>query len=41
MADLYINPNLYTTRPDPEGRLGKEMRIYDLLERLEIPFIRV
>jgi Ala-tRNA(Pro) deacylase len=41
MADLYIDPNLYTTRPEPEGRLPKEMRVYDLLESLNIPYIRV
>ncbi len=32
---------LYTTRPAPEGRLPKEMRCYDVLERLSIPFVRL
>jgi Ala-tRNA(Pro) deacylase len=41
MADLYIDPNFYTTRPMSEGRLEKEMRVYDLLEELAIPYIRV
>ncbi len=41
MAALIIDPNLYTTRPDSSGRLEKEMRVYDLLEQLDIPFIRV
>ncbi len=41
MADLFIDPNLYTTRPASAGRLEKEMRVYDLLEQLNIPFIRV
>lgn len=41
MSEIYIDPNLYTTRPDPEGRLPKEMAVYDLLEQLQIPFVRV
>ncbi|QHQ59859.1 prolyl-tRNA synthetase associated domain-containing protein [Anaerocolumna sedimenticola] len=41
MAGLSIDPNLYTTRPDSEGRLEKETRVYDMLEKLEIPYIRV
>ncbi|MCI8376453.1 MAG: prolyl-tRNA synthetase associated domain-containing protein [Lachnospiraceae bacterium] len=41
MSEIYIDPNLYTTRPDPAGRLPKEMAVYDLLERLEIPYVRV
>jgi Ala-tRNA(Pro) deacylase len=41
MAELYIDPNFYTTRPDTDGRLDKEIKVYDLLEKLEIPFIRL
>ena len=41
MSHLYIDPNLYTTRPASEERLDKEMKVYDLLERLEIPFERL
>ena len=41
MSELKIDRHLYTTRPDPEGRLPKEMAVYDLLERMDIPFIRV
>lgn len=41
MADIHIDPELYTTRPDSAGREDKEMRVYDLLETLEIPFIRI
>lgn len=41
MSELYIDPNLYTVRPDPAGRLPKEMAVYDLLEELQIPFVRV
>lgn len=40
MSEIHIDTHLYTTRPDPEGRLPREMAVYDLLERLEIPFIR-
>ena len=32
---------LETGRPDAAGRLGKEMAVYDLLEKLEIPYVRV
>ena len=41
MSEFYIDKHLYSTRPEAEGRLPKEMAVYDLLERLEIPFIRV
>ena len=29
------------TKPSPNGRLLKEMAVYDLLEQLEIPYLRV
>lgn len=29
------------THPSPEGRLAKEMAVYDLLEELHIPYVRV
>lgn len=41
MSDFYIDPVMYTTRPDKNGRLDKEMRVYDLFEKLTIPFIRL
>ncbi|MDF2589086.1 MAG: hypothetical protein K0S41_2927, partial [Anaerocolumna sp.] len=41
MDKLYIDPTFYTTRPDSNGRLIKEMVVYDLLETLDIPFIRI
>lgn len=41
MSHLYIDPTLYTTRPNSVGRLEKEMRVYDLLEQLEISFERL
>ena len=41
MSEIHIDKHLYTTRPEPEGRLPREMAVYDLLERLDIPFVRV
>lgn len=41
MRELYIDKHLYTTRPSARGRLPKEMAVYDLLETLQIPFVRV
>ncbi|MCH5255676.1 MAG: prolyl-tRNA synthetase associated domain-containing protein [Lachnospiraceae bacterium] len=35
----YLTP--VTTRPSPEGRLEKEMAVYDLLEQLDIPYERL
>lgn len=37
---MYVDPTLYTTRPEDE-RLPKEMAVYDLLEELQIPYLRV
>lgn len=37
---MYVDQNLYTTRPEDE-RLPKEMAVYDLLEELQIPYLRV
>lgn len=41
MTDLYIDPTFYTAKPDSSGRLKKEMRVYDFLDSLKIPYIRV
>lgn len=41
MEHLYIDTNIYTTRPDSVGRLEKEMRVYDLLENLDISYERL
>ena len=41
MSELHIDRHLYTARPEPEGRLPREMAVYDLLESLDIPFVRV
>lgn len=38
---IQIDPTIYTERPDPISRLEKENRSYDLLEKLQIPFIRI
>ena len=32
---------LYTAAPSPEGRLPKEMAVYELLDKLQIPYVRV
>ena len=38
----YIDPTIYQGRPaDETGRLPKEIRTYDLLDRLQIPFLRI
>lgn len=37
---MYIDPNRYTTRP-AGGRIPQELAIYDRLEELEIPYVRV
>lgn len=39
--EITIDRTIYTERPDPATRLDKENRSYDLLEKLDIPFIRV
>ena len=39
-----MNPmdcTLYTTAPPSEGRLPKEMAVYELLDKLQIPYVRV
>ena len=42
MSSIYIDPQVYTGRPaSTEGRLEKEIAVYDLLDRLQIPFTRV
>lgn len=37
---MYIDPTVYTSRPENE-RLAKEMRCYDLLEKLGVKYNRV
>jgi Ala-tRNA(Pro) deacylase len=38
---IQIDWTIYKERPDPAGRLAKEIRTYDVLDQLEIPFLRV
>lgn len=38
---MFIDQTLYDTAPASDGRLAKEMRVYDLLQKLQITFIRV
>ena len=37
---MYIDPNRYTTRPT-DDRIPQELAIYDKLEELSIPYVRV
>ena len=37
---MYIDPNRYTTRPTDQ-RIPQELAIYDRLEELDIPYVRV
>ena len=37
---LKFDPTLYADKPDPHNRLPKEMAVYELLERLQIPYLR-
>lgn len=41
MSKIKIDPTLYRERPADQGRLPKEMAVYDLLDKLEIPYERV
>lgn len=41
MGRIWIDTQIYTTPPQSEGRLKKEMDTYELLERLNIPFFRL
>ena len=36
-----MDNTLCTTRPDENGRLEKEMAVYDVLEKLNIPYVRM
>lgn len=41
MMTIRIDPTVYTARPTAPGRPAKELRVYDLLEKLDIPFARL
>lgn len=38
---MYLDTHIYTEKPTESGRLAKEMAVYELLDRLEIPYERV
>lgn len=40
MSKINIDPIIYTTRPT-DSRLSKEMAVYDLLEKLDMPYSRI
>lgn len=41
MANIKIDKTLYHSKPMDDDRLEKELNTYDLLEKLDIPFVRV
>ena len=41
MNEVWVDEELHEGRPSPEGRLPKEMRVYDLLDQLGIPYVRI
>lgn len=41
MNDFYISEELYTTIPEGENRLQKELDVYQLLDMLKIPYERI
>ena len=41
MSLFKIDKTIYRNKPDSKGRLDKEMRVYNLLEKLDIPFERL
>ena len=41
MSDIYVSDELYTTTPTDGNRLPKEMAVYQLLDKLNIPYERV
>lgn len=41
VMEIKIDRTIYSTRPDFSTRLDKENRCYDVLEKLEISFIRI
>lgn len=38
MSEIYVNPIHFTSKPDCTNRLPKEERVYDLLDKLKIPY---
>jgi|GEM_PF-4932697 hypothetical protein len=41
MQNFKIDHTIYNTKPNKANRSKKEMDIYDLLERLDIPYFRL
>lgn len=41
MTEIKLDRNVYNGRPKPEGRLSKEMAVYDLLDELGVAYQRV
>lgn len=41
MQPFKIDRTIYKDRPSSEGRLDKEMRVYDLLDKLDISYERI
>ena len=38
MEEIYVSREHFTSKPDCTGRMDKEIRVYDLLDQLEIPY---
>lgn len=38
MSDIHISKEHFTSKPDPAGRLDKEIAVYDYLDKLHIPY---
>ena len=41
MSDFFVSEELYTTAPTDGNRLPKEMAVYELLDKLNIPYERI
>ncbi len=41
MSDIYVSDECYTTAPADGNRLPKEMAVYELLDKLNIPYERI
>lgn len=40
-TEIVSDMKIYMEKPSPEGRLPREMAVYELLERLDIPYERL
>ena len=41
MSEIFVSEELYTTAPTDGNRLPKEMAVYELLDKLNIPYERI